>query len=382
METTVVIITRDRPSKVKRLISSILQSKIRGLSLVLVDDSKVENFRCTEKSLFHLRDISEHRSSRQLRMRISELLEKSKIPAENRPLIETCVGIRSPFEEFAESLSQTTLFRKSFFGLLSESFGPYSVSRNLGMYCAWEAFKPRKIVFLDDDCYVNRSERLKEALRLVGGRTNGMEIVAVSGLYEDLSISLLEGNQWHGKPTVTSVLNGMDSFLRRSFLTEQQDRLTPMPYHMLGGALILDRKVFLSLPFDPFVPRGEDHAFCIDLKSRFGKHFAVVRDNAFVVQHDPSHVHPVYAEDKNAVRDIFRFIYLRAKTGRGFIPNFTLRWGSTILLNSVLDLSRSRQSFLKLWALLFLARTYARRNASKYQQLLGAWDYFLANVVA
>lgn len=381
MEVAVVIITKDRPSKVKRLIRSITRSEIGGLTMVLVDDSKDENFHDTKKSLFPLRRVCEHRSSKELKTEISELLEKSKISGEKRPLIEACIGIRSPFEEFAESLPRATILRKSFSTLLSQSFGPYSVSRNLGMYCAWKAFKPRKIVFLDDDCYVDRPERLKEALRLLGDRVDGREIVAVSGLYEGLSVSRLKGKQRHGRLNMKSVLKGMDSFLRRSFLTEQKDRLTLMPYHMLGGALILDRKAFLSMPFDPFIPRGEDHAFCVDLKTRFSKSFAVVRDNAFVVQHDSSHVHSIDAQDKNDVRDIFRFIYLRAKTGKGFIPNFTFRWGSAILLNSIIETSRSRQNFLKLWALLFLARIYARRNAAKYPQLLGAWKNFLTNVV-
>lgn len=366
--------------QVKRLLNSVFGLKIRGLSVVVVDDSTNGNFRTTEAFLVRFKDICEHKSSSQLRRDVCGLLRESKISAETRLLIETCAGVRSPFTDFAESASKATLFRKSFGTLVSQSFAPYSTARNLGIFYACRVFRPEKIVFLDDDCFVTWPERLKGALQLVGERTGGKEIIAVAGLYEDLSLSHVKVGHLNERLRSASVLSGMSSFLKRSFLTEQQQRLTFMPHHMLGGALVLSKKVFVSLPFDPFIPRGEDHAYCVDLKVRCGKNFLVVRDNEFVVQHRSRDSEEV--QNRNGMRDIFRFVYLRFKTGKNFIPLFNVRWASDILLHAFLQPSSGRQRLLELWSLLVLARMYARRNARKYDQLVEAWNRFLRRAVA
>jgi glycosyltransferase involved in cell wall biosynthesis len=381
MAVTAVVITKNRPWQVKRLLDSIFDSKMPRLSIVLVDDSEKRNFVMVDEFLVPFKDICEHKSSSELRREVSSLLEGSKISAESKLSIETCVGIKSPFLEFAESLTKMTLFRRSYLSLLSRSFAPYSVSRNLGVYRACRVFRPQTIVFLDDDCYVARPDNFRSALQPVGEGASEKKIVAVSGLYQDLSVSNSEGTLPYMKPRPTLILSGMHSFLKRSFLKEQQQRLTLMPYHMLGGVLILDRRVFLSLPFDPFVPRGEDHAYCIDLKARFGRDFAIVRDNEFVVNHYPDSRNCWTDRDRNALRDIFRFIYIQSRTGESYIPCFTARWASEILLHGFFDPSRSRQQLVKLWALLFLARTYAKRNVRSYYRVVKAWEHFLRSVI-
>jgi glycosyltransferase involved in cell wall biosynthesis len=381
MAISVVIITKDRPLQVKRLLNSVFGLKIRGLSVVVVDDSADENFRTTEAFILRFKDICEHKSSSQLRRDVCGLLKESKISAETRPLIETCIGVRSPFADFTESVSKVTLFRKSFGTLVSQSFAPYSTARNLGIFHACRVFRPEKIVFSDDDCFVTGPERLKGALQLVGERISGKEIIAVSGLYEDLSLLHVKVGHPNERHRSASVLSGMSSFLKRSFLTEQQQRLTFMPHHMLGGTLILSKKVFVSLPFDPFIPRGEDHAYCVDLKVRCGKNFLIVRDNEFVVQHSSNLKNSEDVQNKNAMRDIFRFVYLRFKTGKNFIPLFNVRWASDILLHAFLRPSDARQRLLELWSLLVLARIYGRKNARKYNQLVKAWNHFLGSMV-
>jgi len=381
MKVTAVVITRDRPSQAKRLIDSIFHSKIPSISLVLIDDSTCENFESIESFLRSYRDIYEHKSSLEVRREVESVLKKTGLATAQKSFIETCVGLRSPFLEFAKSLSKINLYRKSFFTLLSRSFSPYSAARNLGIYYACRAFNPEKIVFLDDDCYIKRPERLMAALQLIGKKIDEKEIVVVSGLYEDLSLSTRKRRHSYEELTPTSILTGMNSFLKRSFLTEQQQRLALMPNHALGGALILSKIVFLSAPFDPFIPRGEDHAYCIDFKARYGRDLAIVRDNLFVVQHNLHAKESRNILEKNALRDIFRFVYLRFKVGRYAIPRFTIRWALNALIQMFLEPSRNKQRFLELWALLFLARIYAKRNADKYSEIIKAWESFLKRIV-
>jgi glycosyltransferase involved in cell wall biosynthesis len=382
MKITAVVITKDRPIQLKRLIDSVLDSKIPSLSLVLIDDSTRENFERTKNFLLPHSDICEHRSSLEVRKEIESILKKMRLPRAQKSLIETCFGLKSPFRDFAKSLSKVFLFRKKFFTLFSRSFSPYSTARNLGIYHTYRVFNPEEIVFLDDDCYIKRPERLMAALQLIGKKVDGKEIVAVSGLYEDLALSIRRRRHPYEEPTPTSILTGMNSFLKRSFLTEQEQRLTIMPYHALGGALILSKKVFLSLPFDPFIPRGEDHAYCLDLKARYGKDFAIVRDNLFIVQHNSNAEGPQNLEEINALRDIFRFVYLHFKVGQCFIPYFTIRWALNALIHMSLQPSKSKQRLFELWALVFLARVYANRKANRYSEIAEAWKSFLNRIVA
>lgn len=351
-----------------------------ALSLVLIDDSSHENFESIENLLLSYGKICEHTSSLEARREVESVLKEIDLTRAQRSFVETCVGLKSPFVEFAESLSKTSLFRANFSAILSQSFGPYSTARNLGIYCACRAFNPEKIVFLDDDCYLKRPERLMAALQLVGKKIDGKELVAISGLYEDLSLYMRKRRHYE-ELTPTSILTGMNSFLKRSFLTGQEQRLALTPYHTLGGALILSKKVFLSLPFDPFVPRGEDHAYCVDLKDRYGRDFAFARDNLFVVQHDKNLETSRTLQEINALRDIFRFVYLRFKVGHYFIPYFTIRWALNAAVHMFLEAPKSKQRFFELWALLFLARNYSKRNAGKYSEIMEAWESFLKRIV-
>jgi len=381
MKVAAIVITKNRPLQVERLMDSIFRSEIPSLSLVLIDDSSAENFGSIEKTLLSYGDIWEHKSSLEGRREVESVLKKIDFARAQRSFVETCVGSKSPFVQFAESLSKMVLFRESLYAILSKSFSPYSTARNLGIYCACRAFDPDTIVFLDDDCYMRRPKILTAALQLIGKKVDGKEIVAVSGLYEDLWLSKKKKRHAYEEITPTSVLSGKNLFFRRSFLTDQQCRLALMPYHTLGGALILSKRVFVSLPFDPFIPRGEDHAYCVDLKDRYGRDFAIVRDNLFVVQHDKSLGISRNLQEINALRDIFRFVYLRFKVGDDFIPYFTIRWTLNAMIRMFLEIPKSKQRILELSALLFLARNYAKRNAAKYSEIVKSWESFLKRVV-
>ena len=145
---------------------------------------------------------------------------------------------------------------------------------------------------------------------------------------------------------------------------------------MLGGALILGKKAFYKLPFDPYVARGEDHAYAWDLRSYLVKNGIAVRDNYFLIGHQKEEISQKQTEI-NVLRDIFRFVYSRAKTGESFIPLFTFRWMVASLVQLFLNPSRHRQWSNELWALIFLAPRFAKENTHKFKQNHQAWSSFL-----
>lgn len=145
--------------------------------------------------------------------------------------------------------------------------------------------------------------------------------------------------------------------------------------HILGGALILSKKIFYVLPFDPYVAGGEDHAYALDLKWVLDKNEIVVRDNHFIVGHrrETSQKHT----DMNVLRDIFRFLYSHAKTRRSFITLLTVRWSFTSLISLFLNPSNYKQYKNELWTLLFVAPRFLKENASKFRRSIKAWSSFL-----
>jgi len=147
VKVTIVIITKDRPSQVKRLINSISNLDIPSLSLVLIDDSIQESFKRIESVLFSSKNSYEHLSSLEARKKIESILRETALATTQKSQIELCVGTHSPFLELVESLSEFSPFKKNVSTLLSRSFSPYSTARNLGIFIAAKKFNPERIVF-------------------------------------------------------------------------------------------------------------------------------------------------------------------------------------------------------------------------------------------
>jgi glycosyltransferase involved in cell wall biosynthesis len=369
---TFVIITKNRPRMVIRLIRSVIKAKLNFFSLVLIDDSDHNNFLQTNSFLQSLSTPFKQFSSRQAVGLVEENLKEINLPEIKESFIRSCAGIHSPFCGYVErflGVYKPTSTRLADIGL---RFAPYSSARNLGIFCAVRFFDPEAIFFLDDDCLIIHPDKLGDQIRLIETRLNQRRVVAVAGLYKDLHISSDSEKPISRK--AMDILRGMERFLRESF-TIGETRFEIMPPHMLGGALVLAKEVFRALPFDPYVARGEDHAYALDLWSCLGRNKIVVRDNDFRVGHQ--RVMPREQRSLNVLRDIFRFIYIRAKTGRSFITFFSLRWGFASLIGLVLKPSNYRIYKDELWALLFVAPKFTKENASKFGRNVDAWKHFL-----
>jgi glycosyltransferase involved in cell wall biosynthesis len=372
MKVTIIVITKDRPRLVKELINSILEARLTSPSLVLIDDSDDDNFLQT-KHFLQLRSISFIQvSSPQARKFVEKTLAKANLTSNGERFIKDCTGLNSPFSKHINKLfkrdeSKSPKERKCL------QFAPYSPARNLGICCAIKFFNPDIIFFLDDDCLILEPEKLESQLRLMKMQLNGKKIVAVAGIYKEITTFRQKGeNQIVYK--MVRILRGMDMFLRKTLMVEEK-RFKIMPPHMLGGALVLSKKVFRILPFDPYVARGEDHAYALDLNSFLDRNEIAVRDNCFIVGHRRE-VSQTKA-NINVLRDIFRFIYVHIKTGCSFIAFLTFRWLLAALLQLFLNPSKYNQFKKELQALLFFAPKFAKENAHRFRQNTTAWKIFL-----
>lgn len=371
---TFVIITKNRPEMIKHLIKSILKTQLIYRSIVLIDDSSTDNFIKTRNFLQSNSIAFKQLSSSQAGRLVEKNLKKTNLTTDEKNFIRKCTGLKSPFCGYVEPFLEPSKSELCLRNCLR--FAPYSPARNLGIYSAVKFFNPDSIIFLDDDCLILYPEKLCDQLQLIEAKLNQKTIVAVAGLYKDLFARLFSEDKSLHK--ILSILRGMDIFLKKSF-TVGKARFKKMPPHMLGGALILHKRIFSAVPFDPYISRGEDHSYAWDLKRFLAKNEIAIRDNHFIIDHQKETAKNTCAKKRielNVLRDIFRFVYSRIKTGRSFIPLFLVRWALTSLCNLFLNPSNYKQYKNELLALLFVAPRYAKENGSKFRRSIKAWNRF------
>ncbi len=105
------------------------------------------------------------------------------------------------------------------------------------------------------------------------------------------------------------------------------ERLVCSPI-LLGGNLVLHRHLYQSVPFDPYIPRGEDTDYLINA-SQLG--FCILFDRKLRIKH----LHPERTEfyfQEELKWDIERFLYERQKKKRGLginldpYPGYFIKW--------------------------------------------------------
>ncbi len=371
----VIIITKDRPQMVRRLIDSLAKGGLDSFSLVLIDDSNSRIFLQTRAFLKSHSTPFMHKSSLQAAGCVEKDLEETNLTVDERRFIRSCTGLHSPFDDYVERFFDNNgqKARQIKRGL---RFAPYSAARNLGIYCAVRFFNPDVIFFLDDDCLILHPDKLRNQIQLMGTKLDNAKVVALAGVYKEIPIlKPAEAFEDCLRLRVLGTLRGMDAFLRKS-LTVQNERFDTMPPHMLGGALMLDRRVFHNLPFDPHIARGEDHAYAWDLRSLLGKNEIAARDRQFIVGHERAEASRNH-EDMNVLRDIFRFVYFHAKSGKSPIALLTVRWSLSSIVEVFSNPSKYTQCKNQLSTLIVYAPRFAKENSRRFALNLKAWPKFL-----
>ncbi|MCW3132562.1 MAG: hypothetical protein N2V73_07600 [Candidatus Methanospirare jalkutatii] len=160
-------------------------------------------------------------------------------------------------------------------------------------------------ILIDDDEVFEDADFIAKATEFIGKKYDGEEVLAVAGYY------LNENGDYHIKKPLRPWMKAWNQYecMNAAFdkIIGTEPRLKHTPF-VFGGNMVLHRRIWEKVPFDPNVPRGEDIDFLINAKML---RFNFFLDNQLSIKHlPPPKAHPIWMQLR---QDIRRFIYERAK---------------------------------------------------------------------
>jgi len=213
---------------------------------------------------------------------------------------------RLPIAQFAGT--ELRLLQKSLarWGFAKEalSLQGYGNVRNLQLLAA-QMLEVPVIIGLDDDEAVTDRAFFWKALEFVGKRRGGEFVGGVGGFY------LNEAGEKLPPKERESERGGSGLFARKvEVMKAALEELERKPGRLVetnfvyGGNMVIHQELFWEVPFDPFIPRGEDIDYVINTRLAGYRFFF---DKELSVVHLP-------APTRNQLReDVVRFIYEREK---------------------------------------------------------------------
>jgi len=185
----------------------------------------------------------------------------------------------------------------------------FSKIRNTALLLA-QAISMDVAIFLDNDEVVEDPDYLKIACEYINQRWRGKIVCGKGGFYVNPNGNILlpPSRLWW------RLLWNKAKWMNRVWqkILSSKHRLVPSPV-LLGGNLVLHRYLFRSVPFDPYIPRGEDTDYLINAR-QFG--FFIFFDKQLRIKH----LHPERREEyfyEELKWDIERFLYEREKIKSG-----------------------------------------------------------------
>jgi len=200
----------------------------------------------------------------------------------------------------------------------------FSKIRNTGLLLA-QALSMDVVIFIDNDEVIVDPNFLMIACEYLNRKWKGKVVCGKGGFYINPDGTILLPTQplwWRFFWNKTKWMNQVWEKILSS-----KDRLVPSPI-LLGGNLVLHRHLFRSIPFDPYIPRGEDTDYLINA-SQLG--FCLLFDKQLRIKHlHPERTKIYFHEELKG--DIERFIYEREKIRGGLdidldpYPGYFLKW--------------------------------------------------------
>ncbi len=179
----------------------------------------------------------------------------------------------------------------------------YGAVRNVGLMAAG-VMGHDSVIFLDDDEIVLDEDFMERALYGVGQTLqDGTPLLAKSGYYVD------EQGRWqHSEPVRFADMfwRQRDAFNAALAVIMKPPRIQRAKI-AFGGCLILHRDMYSAVSFDPWVTRGEDMDYVINVRMHGGDVFI---DDEWRVVHLPPE--PV-SEAIRFRQDVYRFVYEHRK---------------------------------------------------------------------
>lgn len=316
----------------------------------------------------------------------NQAAEKVQAVASRYPGLSTIVVGAPELALIQQRMEQLNL------GRLSREVGltGYGAVRNLGLVVA-NVLGFDAVVFLDDDEIVDDVDFLKKAVYGLGKLTKkGVPILAKTGYYLNSGGSYLSKSQdkWynHFWQQGKAFNRWIEPAMRGPRLSRSN--------HVCGGCLALHKEAFKRLSFDPWIPRGEDLDYLLNLRM-YGSD--IWFDNQWVLRHLP----PDSASEGTRFRqDIYRWLYeyrkmeysrtqidllqVRPKSlepypGPFLEPGIMKRIRLTAFLRSLArpDKKAYRKAAK---AAAGEASTYAQRNCSNYFEFQYVWPELMARM--
>lgn len=210
-----------------------------------------------------------------------------------------------PIAQFAASDLAILRERLAQLGFPKEliSLRGYGNVRNIQLIAA-QVIGSQIIVGLDDDEIVTDKGYLRKAMEFIGKDLKGEFVGGVAGFYLDSEgrnknpvkdVGAPEGNPFHHK---SAIMNAAIEVLE-----EKPDRLVVTSF-VFGGNMVIHRRMFEEISFDPYITRGEDIDYLVNARLG-GYHFFLDKKLAIVHLPPPAGSH--------LQEDIIRFIYEREK---------------------------------------------------------------------
>jgi len=216
------------------------------------------------------------------------------------PEVETFLFSYSGLSKIYDFLKQNN--REEFIPLLQ--LGGYSNVRNLCTFLP-HLLGSEAAVLIDDDEVFEDELFMNKAFDFIGQRRNNEKILAKAGYYINPDNDFLLNRQIDPWMTHWNKIDCMNRAFKQ--IISNEPRIKPTPF-AFGGNLVIHRELFLRIPFDPSVPRGEDIDFLINARM-FG--YQVYLDNQLSIKHlAPPKSSPTWVRVRE---DVVRFIFEKNK---------------------------------------------------------------------
>lgn len=266
----------------------------------------------------------------------------------------------------------------------------YGAVRNVGLIAA-AVLGHDSVVFLDDDEVVLDADFLETAMYGLGARLqDGTPLLAKTGFYID------DQGKWqrHDPPHWSNIVwRQRDAFNAALDIVLKPPRIQRSKI-AFGGVMALHRDMFTSVGFDPWVTRGEDMDYVINVRMHGGDVFI---DDQWKAVHLPPE--PV-SEALRFRQDVYRFVYehrkiefaksqvdLRQVTPRSMAPypgdfiDSSVGWRAFItgILRAIACPEKGRYFQAALHAVRD-ASDYARQNCQNYFEFQRRWPMLMERI--
>ncbi len=313
-------------------------------------------------------------------------LEKIKRTAANNPEVVTMVVGNVEVDLLKSRLEQLGSREVA----NKVSLRGYGNIRNVGLILA-QAFGFDAAIFLDDDEIVEDPQFFQKAVYGLGKLTpSGIPILVKSGYYINQNGNCLSTweDSWYNKFWQKG--SAFNAWINKAMAGQRLTRSN----HVCGGCLAIHKEAFSRMSFDPFIPRGEDLDYLLNLRMHGSD---IWFDNKWVLRHLPPEEK---SEGKRFRQDTYRWLYEQAKIEFSW-ANIDLQkvTAATLMPYPGAMLGKGLKSRISLTARLRSfgrpdkkeyskaaraakkdALEYAERNCTKYFEFERAWPEMMRSV--